>query len=58
MIFGAIRQENGAIIQDSAIPASTTGVLMPYMINDRQYIGIAPVAQGMPANLVGLSVAR
>jgi quinoprotein glucose dehydrogenase len=38
------------------LPASTTGVPMTYMIDDRQYIVVAIGGRGMPAELVALTI--
>ena len=48
-IFRAIDKKTGAIIHEMKLPASTTGVPMTYMVNDRQYIVVAIGARGVPA---------
>ena len=55
-IFRAIDKKTGAIVHEMALPASTTGVPMTYMINDRQYIVVATGGRGVPAELIALAV--
>lgn len=55
-IFRAIDKKTGAVIHEMALPASTTGVPMTYMINDRQYIVVATGARGTPAELIALAL--
>ena len=55
-IFRAIDKKTGAIIHDLTLPASTTGVPMTYMIDDKQYIVVATGARGTPAELVALAI--
>jgi quinoprotein glucose dehydrogenase len=55
-IFRAIDKKTGAIIHEMPLPASTTGIPMTYMVNDRQYIVVATGARGTPAELVALTV--
>ena len=55
-IFRAIDKKTGAIIHEMALPASTTGVPMTYLVNDRQYIVVAIGARGVPAELVALAL--
>ena len=52
----AIDKRTGAIIHEFALPASTTGVPMTYMIDDKQYIVVATGARGSPAELVALAI--
>ena len=40
-MFRAIDKKTGAIIHEMALPASTTGIPMTYMVDDRQYIVVA-----------------
>ena len=55
-MFRAIDKKTGAIIHEMALPASTTGVPMTYMIDDKQYIVVATGARGAPAELVALAI--
>ena len=55
-VFRAIDKKTGAIIHELMLPASTTGVPMTYMIEDRQYIVVATGARGVPAELVALAI--
>ena len=55
-IFRAIDKKTGAIVHEIALPASTTGVPMTYMVNDRQFIVVAIGARGVPAELVALAL--
>lgn len=55
-MFRAIDKKTGAIIHEMALPASTTGIPMTYMVNDRQYIVVAVGARGVPAELIALAV--
>lgn len=38
------------------LPASTTGIPMTYMVNERQYIVVAIGGRGFPGELVALAV--
>ena len=40
-IFRAIDKKTGAIIHEMALPASTTGVPMTYMVNNKQMVTMA-----------------
>ena len=55
-IFRAIDKKTGAIVHELILPASTTGVPMTYMIDDKQYIVVATGARGVPAELVALAL--
>ena len=55
-IFRAIDKKTGAIVHEMALPASTTGIPMTYMVDDRQYIVVAIGARGVPAELIALAV--
>ena len=55
-MFRAIDKKTGAIIYELALPASTTGVPMTYLIDDKQYIVVATGARGTPAELVALAL--
>ena len=55
-LFRAIDKKTGAIIHELVLPASTTGVPMTYMINDKQYIVVATGARGVPGELVALAI--
>jgi quinoprotein glucose dehydrogenase len=55
-MFRAIDKKTGSVIHEMALPASTTGVPMTYMIEDRQYIVVAIGARGTPAELVALAI--
>jgi quinoprotein glucose dehydrogenase len=55
-MFRAIDKKTGAIVHELALPASTTGIPMTYMIDDKQYIVVATGARGIPAELVALAV--
>ena len=55
-LFRAIDKKTGAIIHELTLPASTTGVPMTYMIDDKQYIVVATGARGVPAELVALAI--
>ena len=48
--------ERAWLDQTLALPASTTGVPMTYMIDDRQYIVVATGARGTPAELLALAL--
>jgi quinoprotein glucose dehydrogenase len=39
-----------------ALPASTTGIPMTFMVGDKQYIVVATGARGVPAELVALTI--
>jgi len=54
--FRAIDKKTGKIVFEMELPASTTGVPMTYMVNDRQYIVVATGARGTPAELVALAL--
>ncbi len=55
-MFRAIDKKTGEIIHELALPASTTGVPMTYLIDDMQYIVVATGARGTPAELVALAL--
>jgi len=55
-MFRAIDKKTGAVLYEFALPASTTGVPMTYMVDDRQYIVVAVGARGTPAELVALAL--
>jgi quinoprotein glucose dehydrogenase len=55
-IFRAIDKKTGAVIHEMELPASTTGIPMTYMVNDRQYIVVAIGARGFPGELVALAL--
>ena len=55
-MFRAIDKKTGAIIHEMPLPASTTGIPMTYLVDDRQYIVIAIGARGVPAELIALAV--
>ena len=55
-MFRAIDKKTGAIVHEMELPASTTGIPMTYMVDDRQYIVVAIGARGVPAELVALAV--
>jgi quinoprotein glucose dehydrogenase len=55
-IFRAIDKKTGAIIHELELPASTTGVPMTYLLDDKQYIVVAIGARGTPAELVALAI--
>lgn len=55
-MFRAIDKKSGAIVHEMALPASTTGIPMTYMVDDRQYIVVAIGARGVPAELIALAV--
>ena len=55
-MFRAIDKKTGAIVYEMALPASTTGVPMTYMIDEKQYIVVATGARGVPAELVALAL--
>jgi quinoprotein glucose dehydrogenase len=55
-MFRAIDKKTGAIVHEMALPASTTGIPMTYIVDDRQYIVVAIGARGVPAELVALAV--
>jgi len=55
-MFRAIDKKTGAILHEMALPASTTGVPMTYMVGDRQYIVVATGARGAPAELIALAI--
>jgi quinoprotein glucose dehydrogenase len=46
----------GKIIHDMELPASSTGIPMTYLANDRQYIVIAVGAMGHPGELVAYTL--
>ena len=52
----AIDKKTGQVIHEFALPASTTGIPMTYMVGDRQYIVVATGARGIPAELIALAV--
>ena len=55
-MFRAIDKKTGAVVFEIELPASTTGIPMTYMVNDRQYIVVAIGARGTPAELVALAI--
>ena len=55
-MFRAIDKKTGAIVHEMTLPASTTGIPMTYMVNDRQYIVVATGARGVPGELIALAV--
>jgi quinoprotein glucose dehydrogenase len=55
-MFRAIDKKTGAIVYELALPASTTGVPMTYLIDGKQYIVVATGARGTPAELVALAI--
>ena len=55
-MFRAIDKKTGAIVHEMKLPASTTGIPMTYMADDRQFIVVAVGARGVPAELVALAV--
>jgi quinoprotein glucose dehydrogenase len=55
-IFRAIDKKTGAVVYELALPASTTGIPMTYLVDDRQYIVVAVGARGTPAELVALAL--
>ena len=55
-MFRAIDKKTGAIVHEMELPASTTGIPMTYMVDDRQYIVVAIGARGVPAELVALAI--
>jgi quinoprotein glucose dehydrogenase len=54
--FRAIDKKTGKIIHERELPASSTGIPMTYMANDRQYIVIAVGAMGHPGELVAFTL--
>jgi quinoprotein glucose dehydrogenase len=55
-MFRAIDKKTGAIVHEMKLPASTTGIPMTYMVDDRQFIVVAIGARGFPAELVALAL--
>ena len=55
-MFRAIDKKTGAIVHEMALPTSTTGIPMTYMVDDRQFIVVATGARGVPAELIALAV--
>jgi quinoprotein glucose dehydrogenase len=55
-MFRALDKKTGQTIHEMALPAMVTGVPMTYMANGKQYIVVAVGAQGVPAELVALSL--
>jgi quinoprotein glucose dehydrogenase len=55
-MFRAIDKKTGAIVHEMTLPASTTGIPMTYMVDDRQYIVVAIGARGVPAEIIALAV--
>jgi quinoprotein glucose dehydrogenase len=55
-MFRAIDKKTGAIVHELALPASTTGIPMTYMADDRQFIVVAIGGRGVPAELVALAL--
>lgn len=49
-------EQAGTMVHEIALPASTMGVPMTYMIDGRQYIVVATGARGTPAELVALVI--
>jgi quinoprotein glucose dehydrogenase len=54
--FRAIDKLTGKIIHEMELPASSTGIPMTYLANDRQYIVIAVGAMGHPGELVAYTL--
>ena len=55
-MFRAIDKKTGAIVHEMALPTSTTGIPMTYMVDDRQFIVVAIGGRGVPAELVALAL--
>jgi quinoprotein glucose dehydrogenase len=55
-MFRAIDKKTGAIVHEMKLPASTTGIPMTYMADDRQFIVVAVGARGVPAELIALAL--
>jgi quinoprotein glucose dehydrogenase len=55
-MFRALDKKTGQVIHELALPAMTTGVPMTYMVDGKQYIVVAVGAQGVPAELVALTL--
>jgi quinoprotein glucose dehydrogenase len=55
-MFRAIDKKTGAIVHEMKLPASTTGIPMTYMADDRQFIVVAIGGRGVPAELVALAL--
>ena len=55
-MFRVINKATGETIHEIALPASTTGIPMTYMVNDRQFVVVATGARGVPAELIALAV--
>jgi quinoprotein glucose dehydrogenase len=55
-MFRAIDKKTGAVVHEMKLPASTTGIPMTYMADDRQFIVVAIGARGVPAELVALAL--
>lgn len=55
-LFRVFNKKTGEILHEMELPASTTGVPMTYMVNDKQYIVVAVGARGYPAELIALAV--
>lgn len=54
-IFRAIDKKTGKIVHEMELPASTTGIPVTYMVNERQYIVVAIGGRGFPGELVALA---
>jgi quinoprotein glucose dehydrogenase len=55
-MFRALDKKTGQTIHEMALPSMVTGIPMTYMADGKQYIVVAVGAQGVPAELVALSL--
>jgi quinoprotein glucose dehydrogenase len=55
-IFRVFDKKTGAILHEMELPASTTGIPMTYMVDDRQYVVVAIGGRNSPAELVALAL--
>jgi quinoprotein glucose dehydrogenase len=55
-MFRAYDKRSGKVVFEMELPGGTTGAPMTYLMNGKQYIVVAVGWEGMPAELVGLSL--
>jgi quinoprotein glucose dehydrogenase len=55
-MFRAMDKKTGDVVFEMKLPANETGIPMTYMVGGKQYIVVAVGANGVPAQLVDLTV--
>jgi quinoprotein glucose dehydrogenase len=54
--FRAYDKQSGRVIWEMPLPGGTTGAPMTYSVNGKQFIVVAVGWEGMPAELIALSL--